>query len=215
MLFQMIYLAIGASFIVSLSNYTRVEVPLYLKCFTPFLGVTLLVEGCGRYLVNHGHPTYILYNIFTSLEFLFYLYVLNCIINNSSLRLMIRYIQIFIALLAIVNILFIQTDRFTSITYSFGCLFIIFFSIYFFYDLFRNAEPANLTKNSSFWICLALLFYYCASFPLLGLTNFLSNIPLDVLNNLHTLLGVMNILLYTLFIIAFLCRGKTPKYTSQ
>jgi len=44
MLFQMIYLAIGASFIVSLSNYTRVEVPLYLKCFTPFLGVTLLVE---------------------------------------------------------------------------------------------------------------------------------------------------------------------------
>jgi len=201
-----------ASFLVSLLLYKQSGTSGYLKLFSPFLGITLLVDGYGLYLSDQGHNTYILYSFFTALEFVFYLYVLSCIINNAKMRLAIRYILVINAFIALTNTLFIQKDRFNSITYSFSCLLIVFFCIYYFLEIFRYPKSVNLVKEPSFWICSGLLFYYCCSFPLLGLTTFLTTIPKVLLRNIFFLLNVMNILLYTLFIIAFLCSVRIRKY---
>ena len=204
-----------ASFLISLILVKQTATEGYLKLFSPFLGITILVEGYGRYLRDHGDNNNLLYSFFTAIEFVFYLYMLSCMISNKKMRSAIRYILVLNAFIALINILFIQKDRFNSITYSIGCLLIIFFSIYYFFELFRYPQSMELKDEPAFWICLGLLFYYCCTFPLLGLLIFLSAVPRRVLNNLYILLNVMNIVLYTLFIIAFLCRIRIRKYISQ
>ena len=150
-----------ASFLVSLLLYKQPGTPIYLKLFSPFLGITLLVEGYGHYLQDQGLTNYTVYSYFTTIEFVFYLYVLSCVINNSKMRLAIRCISVINALISLINILFIQKNEFSSITYSLSCLLIIFFSIYYFFDHFRHPRQMRLTNEPEFWICLGLLFYYC------------------------------------------------------
>lgn len=208
-------LFIAASFIVSLSVYKQKMTEFYLKLFPPFLFISLLVEVFAIYLVNIGKENYDLYSVFTALEFVFYMYLLSCLIKSIKMKKIIRYILVLNVIIAFANIILIQKDRFNSITYSLSCLLIVFFCIYYFLELFRYPKAVKLINEPAFWICSGLLFYYCCSFPLIGLTNFLGEFPKVLLNNVYIILNVMNILLYTLFIIAFLCRIKIRKYTSS
>jgi hypothetical protein len=199
------------SFLVSFPLFRQTQTPFYLKLFSPFLGLTLLVDGYGLYLRSKGINNYTMYSLFTALEFVFYLFVLSCIIRNLRVRLLVRYILVFNIFFSLISMFYIQKDRFNSISYSLSCLLIVFFCIYYFFEIFRYPQFVNLKNEPSFWICSGLLFYYCCSFPLLGLTTLLETIPRVLVDNIFILLNAMNILLYTLFVIAFLCRIKTQK----
>ena len=118
------------------------------------------------------------------------------------------------ALTAVINIVFIQKMKaFHTVTYAFGCLLIVVVCIFYFLELFRNPKSVKLTSNPAFWICSGLLFFYCCGFPLYGLLNFISGISL-IINNFFAIIIILNIFLYSLFTIAFLCRLKIRKYTS-
>ena len=149
------------SFLISLLLFKQTATEGYLKLFPPFLGITFLVEGYGSYLRNRGLSNDLFYSFFTAIEFIFYLYVLSCIINNKKMRSAARYILVFNVFITLINMFFIQKDRFPSITYSISCLLVIFFSIYYFFELFRYPRSMRLTSEPAFWICLGLLFYYC------------------------------------------------------
>lgn len=206
-----IALSFGVSFLV----YRQPGAAFYLKLFPPFLGLSLFVEIFALYLISRGGKNYILYSFFGAIEFAFYLYILSFIIQNLLTRKIIRYILVFNFLVSLSNIFFIQKDRFNSITYSLGCLLIVFFCIYYFFELFRYPKSIKLSTEPAFWICSGLLFYYCCSFPLLGLTSLLSLFSQTLLRNIYLLLNVMNFLLYTSFTVAFLCRIRIRKYISS
>ena len=202
----------GISFFVSVVIYFSRKAPFFLKIFPPFLFITLLVELFGFYLSSKGSDTRELYNFFTVFEFCFYLYVLSCIVVRERAKKIIRLVLIIYLFITLANILFFQRNTFHSITYSLGCLLIVASAIYYFLELFQTAKFIRLVNQPSFWICSGLLFYYCCSFPLFGITGFLSTIPKFLLNNIRTILAVINILLYSLFAIAFLCQFKIAKH---
>lgn len=110
---------------------------------------------------------------------------------------------------------FLLLYYFTSVAHSFGSLLVIFCCIYYFYEFLHYLQPVNLKQESSFWICLGLLFYHCVTLPWFGIMTFYFAVSQRVVKTLFILLNVGNIVLYTFFIIAFLCRLKTPKYTSR
>lgn len=208
--------SIAISFLASLSIYfISNNAPFYLKLFPPFLLATLAVESFGSYLSSIGKPNVWLYNFFTVFEFCFYLFVISLIINNIQKKKIIRIILIAYALITVVNIIFIQRMKaFHTVTYALGCLLIVVVCIYYFLELFRNPKSVKLTNNPAFWICSGLLFFYCCGFPLYGLTNFISGISKLIIKNFFAIITILNIFLYSLFTIAFLCRLKTRKYTS-
>jgi hypothetical protein len=201
------------SFIGSVFSVFRKNSPGYIKLFSPFLFISLIIEGLGYYLWNAGKETYELYNYFTVFEFSFYLFILNKIIIKRKAKTIVKITLVIYFLIALGNIMGFQKQTFHTITYSLGCLLIVCVCVYYFFELFQQPTFINLVREPSFWICSGLLFYYCCSFPLYGAINFLNGIPDFLLKNMQTILTIMNILLYSLFTIAFLCRIRIRKYT--
>lgn len=207
---------IAISFLVSLTVYlNRRQTPLYLLLFPPFLITTLTVEIIGARLSDRQQPNVWLYNFFTVFEFCFYLLLVSFIIGNHKMKLVLRYTLLLYAMAASGNIIFIQRiGAFHTVTYSIGCLLIVAACVYYFFELFKIPQAIKLKNTPAFWICSGLLFFYCCGFPLYGLTNFLSSISALVIKNFYAIIIILNIFLYSLFTIAFLCRLKTRKYIS-
>ncbi|OYW19960.1 MAG: hypothetical protein B7Z54_02450, partial [Sphingobacteriales bacterium 12-47-4] len=114
---------------------------------------------------------------------------------------------------ATLNIEFFQgEDTFHTISFSVGCLLIAFFSILYFLDLLRLPQSEDLITNPFFWILSGLLFFYICGFPLYGLVNLWANIAPILIKNLDRFINILNIFLYSLFTISFICI-RTRKYT--
>ncbi len=208
---------ISFCFLASLSVYfTTKEFFYYLKYFPPFLLATLIAEFFGSYLLSINKNNLWLYNFFTVFEFCFYLFVIRIIITNKKIKKAVVITLLFYLLIAVINIIFIQKmNAFHTVTYALGCLLIVGFCIYYFFELFKLPKSVNLKNNPAFWICSGLLFFYCCGFPLYGLTNYLSGISKLIIKNFFAIIVILNCFLYTLFTIAFLCRIKTRKFISS
>jgi hypothetical protein len=100
-----------------------------------------------------------------------------------------------------------------------GDLFIIIFSVLYLFELFTAERLVAFAKHSEFWIAVALIFYSCCELPITGIINDLVqdwwnywNRPVKQiftgfsLTTLYTILRILNIILYSTFIYAFVCR---------
>ena len=187
----------------------------YLKWFPLFLGATFVAEMIGNFIWYKGGSNVLLYNCFTTIEFCFYLYVLGQIIQKARTRKIIRVCLIVFAILATLNIIAVQTYDFHSYTYVLGCVMVVTFSISYFLGLFQQKKSVALLREPAFWICSGLLFYYSCSFPLIATLNFLSGLSNASLILIYQLIELLNVFLYIIFSIAFLCRIKIRKYTTS
>ena len=86
-----------------------------------------------------------------------------------------------------------------------GTLIIVLSPLHF-YELFTSDKYINLARDPFFWICSGLLFFYSCGFPLFALNNFLSSSSNIFIKNYTSIISLLNILLYSSFIIASLCR---------
>jgi len=203
------------SFVASLTVYSQAKTSdLYLKLFPPFLLATIAIEYAAIYLAAKNRSNLALYNFFTVFEFCFYMYVISLIITSKKVKKTIIVAMVLYTLISVINIIFIQEMRkFHTVTYACGCLLIVATCVYYFFELFKLPKSPKLKNNPAFWICSGILFFYCCSFPLFGLSNFLSDISKLIIKNIYKIVTILNIFLYTLFTIAFLCRLKIRKYT--
>jgi len=201
------------SFVASLTVFYKPDpIDSFLKYFPPFLMTTLLVEVLGAWLNRTGRDNLLLYNFFTSFEFSLYLWIISLIIINRTAKKVMRIAMVVYFLIAIINILFLQKKVFHTVTYAFGCLVIAVVCIYYFLELFRLPRSVRLSSSPAFWICSGLLFFYICGFPLFGLFNYWSGISKLVVKNFGEILTILNVFLYSLFTLAFLCI-RTRRYT--
>jgi len=205
------FTALVASFLASCSLYKQKNVAQWLLLFCPFLGLTILVEGYAFYLNMKNISNLWIYNIFCAIEYCFYLYVISCFIHSSKMRLIIRYALALYAAIALIDILHIQKTTFASLETSLGSVMIIVGCVYYFFELFQYPKPVNLAREPSFWICLGLLIFYCGYLPYIGLMMFFASVSQRIINALALLLIIVNIVMYSLFMVAFLCRIKISK----
>ncbi|MBO9199232.1 MULTISPECIES: hypothetical protein [Niastella] len=198
-------------FLASLALFWQASVPKYLKAFPFFLLITLGVEFANKLFVKTDHSAALLYNTFTTFEIIFYLYIIRCCIYNLRIKTIILWIMVIYPVLVIINSAFFQVKTFHTSTYSFGCLLVVGACIYYFLELFQSTYSVNLAREPAFWVCSGLLFFYTCTFPLMGLWNHLHGLPSIILRNLFAVLQILNVLLYSLFSIAFLCRIRFRK----
>jgi hypothetical protein len=196
--------------------YFQHAVPLYLKLIPVFLLISIGVEYVGFWMFRTYGSSVQLFNFYIVFNICFFVYVLREIITNRIFKKVALFAMVAYALMALTNIVYIQGIYvWNSMSFSLGCLLIVACCIYFFLELFKKPKSTKLTREPAFWIVSGLLFFYCCSFPFLGLNNLLNNAPEVLKRNLTTILALLNTLLYLLFAIAFLCRLNFRKPAAQ
>jgi hypothetical protein len=180
--------------------------------FSVFLYLSFIVEIIGLYLSTKVISTIPLYNFFTAFEFIFDVFILHQFIHQPIAKKIFIGLMIAYFVAAMVNLFFVQgINAFHSVTYAAGCLLIVFCCAYYIIETLLKPTPVTLVRMPDFWICSALLFYYAVSFPIYGFANLVYSLPSSILRKFNLFIQILNIILYTMFSIAFLCRFKVTK----
>ncbi|HRP56656.1 hypothetical protein [Agriterribacter sp.] len=192
--------------------YFKKGTPVFLKAFPVYLLTTFIIEFIGGWRSDEGLITVTLYNVFTTIEFVFYFWMLRYMISNRLAKRVLLHSLWLYPVLVILNKLFLQKGpQFHTITVCLGCLLVVMAAIIYFFELFQLNKPVNLIREPSFWICSGLLFFYACTFPLYALINFFQDPSNIIVKNIAFIFAIVNILLYSSFIIASLCRIRIRK----
>ena len=188
----------------------------YLRLFPIFLLIKVIVELTANWLWSQHQSNILLYNLYSSVLFSFYIYFFQTTLISSVLKKWITWLLSSFLLLWFIDLIWVQgLTHFNTYSYSLGCLIIVSLSICYFFQLFNTTEKTKLMTEPAFWIITGLLFCFASSLSLLGVINYVSTLPKPVVNDLFNLLHFVNSMLYFLFIIAFVCKLPTRKSTSN
>jgi uncharacterized membrane protein len=188
--------------------------------FIPFLFCTVLIECIGAWYLSKVIRNYAMYNVFTTIEFVFYSYLFYMHYKKKVFKtLVLFFIPLFI-LVVILNILFLQGLNKTFNTYTFllGSFFIVIFCCCFFYEsVLPDKIDQQLAKQPFFWICSGLLIYYLGSVIINALFEYLrtNDLKEEGIRIYGTINHTLNVILYSSFCIAFYLCPSHKKTSSS
>jgi ABC-type transport system involved in cytochrome c biogenesis permease subunit len=195
--------------------YLKKDKP-YLKIFPFFLLLTLAVELTGQYFQKPGQSNLILFNFFSVLEFCFYIYFFRESIPGERIRKRINIILYLTPVVCLLNIFLVQgTNQFHTYTYSAGCLLMVALGITYFYRLFKTEEQIDLLREPSFWISIGIIFFFICTLSMLGVINYVGQLPMSIRANIKSIIKLINAFFYLFFIIGFLCRNTRRSSSRQ
>lgn len=198
-------------FLVSLLIYLRKRIPNYLRLFPIFLFITCVVEAIGTAIRDKSLAGMPMYNYFTVLEFVFYYYILYQIILNKTVKKIVIVAAVTYPVFATLYILNQDIYIFHSLSFMLGAFITVGLCIFHLYELFSIPDLKATLNNPTLWICLGLLLFYSCIIPFIGAYNWI-NWLIGIEKTVHSLtLSILNYILYSSFIIAFLCFLKTAK----
>lgn len=188
----------------------------FLKWFTPFLLLTLIVEFEGTLMSARRVNNTALYNYFSTFEFAFYFVYFYYHLRSRALKNFALCLGIAYPLIALANILFYQGRApygFHTYTVMLGAILIVICCMLYFNEMLRFPGTSSLVHIPAFWINTGLLFFYSSTFATISLTNYLSKI--SYFSKIFSeILEKSNILLYLLISIGLLCTLKLRKSLS-
>jgi hypothetical protein len=185
-----------------------------LLYFIPFLFLTVIIEYIGGWFLSQGVRNYWIFNVFTTIEFIFYSFLFYLHFRKKSLKKIVIVTMLVFICAVIINLLFIQgfTKTFHTYTFLLGSFFIVVFCCFFFYEsVLPDKIDQQLSKQPFFWICSGLLIYYLGSVIINALFEYLRNNDLGAEGRriYGTINHTLNVILYSSFCIAFfLCRNN-------
>jgi hypothetical protein len=152
------------------------------------------------------------YNFYLLPQYLFYLYFFYKVIRNKKIKKNILLFSGFFTLFALANYFLLQKAHQTnSYTMIAGYIAVIVLCIHFFNQTSSEKEAVELAKSPAIWISSGLLLFNLCSLPCFIFTNYL-NIKNPALSlSLFYVVQVLNIITYSFYSIAFLCKPHFQK----
>ena len=191
-----------------------------LKYFLPFLVLTIIVELLGHWLMGKGIRNYLMFNLFTSTEFIFYTFLFYKNFKLTGFKKVALFFIPFYITCVTINLIFIQgPNNFHTYTFLLGSFFIVTFCCLYFYESVLPDYLDNaLTKQPFFWVCTGLLLFYLGSVIINALFEYLRSF--DMQEEGKRIYGIinqsLNVVLYSAFIFAFLlCQRNSKTYSLQ
>lgn len=192
--------------------------PSYInRWFVWFLWLTVCVELTGKMTVNYPLFKLSMYNVFTAIEFIFYsLFLIKNVSNDTLIKIIKFGILIFIAFF-ITNFSFLQKPFiYNTYTATFSGVLLIFFCLLYFYSTLFSDNETN-SRWSKFLIVSSIFIFYAGSFRVYASFNSLAKkLPKDLSDIYNLITNNLNVVLYGLFIVAFITeivQTKTEKDT--
>lgn len=194
------------------------------RWFSVFLLATMVVElfAVGWKLSLHQTAYWNfpksnlwIYNIYIIPEYLFYLVFFCKVLEKERVKNIGWPLGLTYFLFGMVNIWFVQgIEELNTYTIIFGGLIAVVFAAAYFIQELNRKVPFPVQGQPIFWISLGVLIFHSVSLPNFIFINYLSrnNLPLAIA--LFNILLLLNILMYSFYLIAFLCLKPIPKKLS-
>lgn len=197
-------IAMGIGFLVR-----KKQSQLYLKTIPYYLLFALLTELAGRLIRLKWGNNVPLYNGFSVLQIGYIFYCFNQILQRTYTRKLVWAVPT----LCIINICFIQGFKtFHTYTYAISVLCFVACSIHYYYAIFKEAKVNNLLTEPSFWFVTGVLLYYTTSLSIIGILNYISALPQEMIQLTRKILLNVNSIFYLILTIALLCKINFRKY---
>jgi len=184
---------------------------LLLKTLPFFLSLTVFVELATplRLIHFHGNNSWF-FNIFTTIEFLYYSLIFFKLSKSHFQRKIIAITAGAFLIFTSINIFFIQGFRkFHTISYRVGAVMVVVWCCLYFRQLMQSSEYIILIRNPYFWISTGLLFFYLGFFFYFSAFDYIVYKKIKFSKELFGIISdTLNILLYSCFVIALLCPRK-------
>ncbi|MDT0608101.1 hypothetical protein [Croceitalea rosinachiae] len=204
----------GITLVLSIIRYRR-YFDTVLKYFPIIIAYTLFNEILGGmikyfdefqvvFIDKYSYYNVILFNLYSLIFFLFFYYVYWNSIQNISHKNIVKIGAVIFLSIYILS-LFFQNPMLMHLYYAYtiGAIVLILCVLFYFKKIFSEKEkPYKHHQNLLFWVSLGLLVFYVFD-PALMIIG-LKNDYIYIKYNLHTLLYILIVAMYTFFIIGFL-----------
>ncbi|TDX01865.1 hypothetical protein [Dinghuibacter silviterrae] len=207
-----IYLAVLLICFLSSLNAFRLDFPLRLKVLSVLMGITFCNETLcsvltGPLHIRNNMPFYNVFSLLETLTFAVYFYLL---LGKGWARVAIVVFFIAFPLWWGYTTFFLfglhNWNSYVNIGETLLCLVM---GVRYFVVVFTADELTTLHDNPDFWIVVGLLLYFTVQLPFGGMLNFMNGHLLRLAKAFADKYQLLNILLYTIFTYAFLCKRKS------
>jgi hypothetical protein len=202
-------------FVTALLAKLQKDPPRYLNSFIIYILVTIIVEVAAWWYSIHNKRNLIFYNLYAIINFTYLIFLLRSFMTNVRMVNVMGVLMIVYPVLTLINLFLIQgiNTIFNTYTFLLGCIIVVTASICYFYERIKYPGPNSLLKEPAFWVSTGLLFFYTCSPPLTGVLNAISLMPFYNLKTLYFINLMVNIILYLLFSISFICNLIFRRYS--
>ncbi len=188
--------------------------------FIPFLFTTVVVEFIGGWYLSKVIRNYAIYNVFTTVEFVFYSFLFYLNFQKPAFKKAVLFLMPFLIIAVVLNMIFVQgfNITFNSYTFLLGSFYIVVFCCCYFYE---SVLPENidlqLIKQPFFWITSGLLIFYLGSVIINALFEYLRNNDLQAEGiRIYGIINhSLNVILYSSFCVAFYLCPNNRKTSSS
>jgi hypothetical protein len=186
-----------------------------LRHFPFFLAAIVLVELTGRYLrAQLLQPDTV--TLTTTAGFVFYTYIFRSYLQDPFSRRVALVFMIAYPSLVLIQSLMMQGFPSRSYLPSVGAVFMVLFGFRYFYELLLHPLEGRLRQDTMFWIITGILFFHLGSLSYNLLFNLLEKYTAGEGRKLfQSINNNLILMLYSCFIIAFLCKRSLRKSSLQ
>ena len=218
LLVNIYFTTITLAFICSLLSF-RLHMGLHLKVLSIVLGLTVCHEYFSRFIngpVLHIHYNTHLYNVFALVEFSGFSYYYLLLAKNKIEKNIIRgFLLLFPVLWYVLVIRIYGILNWNSYMQLTGTFFIVVLSMYYYCKLLMADEIISLNKTPEFWIATGMIIFNSCNLPYFGSLNYLMHNYKTASITFLPVLLLLNIIMYSLFIYAYLCQYYFYKTTPK
>jgi len=180
--------------------------------FIPLLALSLAVE-ITREFVSEEIKHYL--SFFIAIEYALLALIISNFMYSPRKRYIIRAsIFILVPLLIFIRLVLASNPAYKFLDLMVEAPFLCAWTILYLFETVKQEEEFEVTKNPMFWISLGNLLFFSGSFFSYGFGSYLlykDNIHLaDII---FWIARALNVLLYILYFIGFLCLGNRRSYT--
>lgn len=161
---------------------------------------------------NFSNSNLWIYNGYFLPEYLFYFFFYSSVLDDTWLKKGRLTFAILHSAFALLNLCIFQGPRqLNTYTIIIGNLVVLGCALLYFRQELLRKVPRNLNADALFWISLGAVLFHTVSLPYFICINYLSRTNLPMAIALFNILLMLNIVLYSCYLTAFLCHNPSPR----
>lgn len=182
----------------------------------PLIGFVLAVEVLRDIIdITAADKAILLFGVIVEYSLLSWL-IANFVKSKTKRRIIIFSMFVLVPVFIAMQLTLIATNKaYQYLNQMIEAPFICTWTVFYLFEAAKNDEETDITRNPLFWISLGNLLFYSGSFFSYGFGSYLVSKGSEKAESIFWIARILNILLYIIYFIGFVCIKKERLYLSR